>query len=105
MYRLVVLLLLAQSPSPSVWVITERGELKGPAPRYEWRIETTYRQPSGHTHSDGFHTWDHVANPKHVCNALVIRNGKVEACGRVQTIVDSPSRMVTVTRKVAVRVE
>lgn len=46
-----------------------------------------YRTPHGHTHTCAAgHTWDHDANPTHVCRF----------CGQSQYVVDVPSRMVLV---------
>ena len=65
-------------------------------PRYEWRTVTTTRQPVGHTHTCAHgHTWDHAANPTHRC----------QFCGMSQYVIDQPSRMVLVTKRVAVQVK
>lgn len=54
--------------------------------RTETRIVTTTRSPHGHTHTcRNGHTWDHLANPTHVC----------QQCGASQTVQDARPRMVT----------
>jgi len=53
----------------------------------------TYRSPMGHTHTcANGHTWDHAANPSHVCRF----------CGTSQYVQDRSPRPVTVTRVVSV---
>ncbi len=58
--------------------------------RTEIRTVTSYRRPIGHTHTCAMgHTWDHHANPTHVCRQ----------CGRPQNVIDQPSRMVAVVTR------
>lgn len=51
----------------------------------------TSRSARGHTHTC-YHcqiTWDHFENPTHNC----------QNCGRPQYVIDSPSKMVTITKR------
>jgi hypothetical protein len=99
MFSLVAFALLAQVPpqctidSSRVWVITESAVV---AKKATTQTIFTTRVPQGHTHTcvNG-HTWDHAANPTHVC----------KFCGASQFVVDSPSRPVTVVRTFQVQAE
>lgn len=89
-----------------VWILsTPQVAVKGfKSPKGEPLVDqivTTLRQPNGHTHTcANHHTWDHKENDGHICTAPVIRNGKIEQCGLVSTIQDSPKKMVTMVRVV-----
>lgn len=99
---LALALTFGSPPADTVWVSTDRPAA---APVYVTRIETTYRSPSGHTHSPGCgHVFDHLSTAGHSCPALVVRNGRVETCGAVQFYQDQSPRMVTITRAVKVQV-
>jgi hypothetical protein len=59
------------------------------------KMQTFTRAPIGHTHTDrNGHTWDHTANPGHVC----------QFCGATQYVQDRSPRMVTIQREVQVKV-
>jgi len=92
----------AAAINKKVWILSvpKAQTVKEKAKVFE-QIVTSYRQPTTHTHTcANKHSWDHKENSGHVCTALVMRNGKIEQCGLVSTVQDSPRKMVTMTRKI-----
>lgn len=73
-----------------------------PAATYRTVREVTYRSPIGHTHTCARgHSWDHDANPTHVCR-VTLPNG--QTCGLSQYVQDPTPRMVSVVTERKVRV-